>query len=383
MTKAAPGPSSAFARRYADKSVLVTGHTGFKGAWLSEWLLLLGATVTGYSIDCEKRSLFHELHLTERMRDIRGDVRHLADITKVIQEVQPNFIFHLAAQPLVRLSYSDPVGTFTTNVNGAINVMEAVRVSKTSCAMVMVTTDKCYENREIDYAYCETDPLGGHDPYSASKAAAEIAIASYRKSFFAAETTSGSGVALASARAGNVIGGGDWAADRIVPDAIRALKAGENIGVRNKEATRPWQHVLDPLSGYLTLGAALNKSLPSEKCPRAAKEICSSFNFGPNPESNRNVASVVDELLKHWPGQWVDRSDHQAPHEAGLLNLNINKARQVLAWQPVWNFEDAVAHTVSWYRKTSEGSDPVTLTRQQIADYQADAVRLGVEWARS
>jgi len=381
MTKTTPEASAAFAHGYAGKSVLLTGHTGFKGAWLSEWLLLLGAEVTGYSIDCEQHSLFNELHLTDRMQDIRGDVRDLAEVTKLVASLQPDFIFHLAAQPLVRRSYTDPVETFTTNVTGSINMMEAVRVSKQSCAMVMVTTDKCYENREIAYAYRETDSLGGHDPYSASKAAAEIAIASYRKSFFGDRATSG--VALASARAGNVIGGGDWAADRLVPDAVRALQRGEDIGVRNKEATRPWQHVLDPLSGYLTLGAALKEEVHSEPGSGPARETCSAFNFGPNPESNRNVASVVEELLKHWPGRWVDRSDCHAPHEAGLLNLNIDKARRVLAWQPVWNFEDAVAHTILWYRQASEGSDPLMLTRQQIAGYQADAARQGLEWARS
>jgi CDP-glucose 4,6-dehydratase len=379
MTKTAPEASAVFARRYAGKSVLLTGHTGFKGAWLSEWLLSLGAAVTGYSIDCEKHSLFNELHLSDRMGDLRGDVRNLAEVTNVVTELRPEFVFHLAAQPLVRQSYLDPVGTFTTNVTGSINVMEAVRTSGHRCAMVMVTTDKCYENREIDYAYCETDPLGGHDPYSASKAAAEIAIASYRKSFFAAA----SGIALASARAGNVIGGGDWAADRLVPDAIRALQRSEEIGVRNKEATRPWQHVLDPLSGYLALGAALSESIGSGRESSAGRDVCSAFNFGPNPESNRNVASVVDELLLHWPGKWVDRSDHSAPHEAGLLNLNIDKARRVLAWQPVWNFNDAVAHTIFWYRKTNQGSDPLMLTRQQIAEYQTDAARQGVAWARS
>jgi CDP-glucose 4,6-dehydratase len=380
MTKTAPELSSALARRYAGTSVFLTGHTGFKGAWLSEWLLSLGATVTGYSIDCEKRSLFNELHLTDRMRDVRGDVRDLAELTNQVATLRPDFIFHLAAQPLVRQSYSDPVDTFTTNVNGTINVMEAVRVSKNRCVMVMVTTDKCYENREMDYAYRENDPLGGHDPYSASKAAAEIAISSYRKSFFAPGANSG--VALASARAGNVIGGGDWAADRIVPDAIRALQRGEEIGVRNKEATRPWQHVLDPLSGYLTLGAALSDSLHSEQGSRPMIETCSGFNFGPRPESNRNVAAVVLEVLKHWPGRWIDRSERDAPHEAGLLNLNIDKAERVLAWQPVWNFEEAVAHTISWYRETTNGTDALSLTRQQIAAYQADATRHGLEWAR-
>jgi CDP-glucose 4,6-dehydratase len=379
MTKTAPNPSAVFANTYAGRTVLLTGHTGFKGSWLSEWLLSLGANIAGFSIDCEDPSLFQQIHLQERMRDIRGDVRDLPAVTEIVKEVKPDFIFHLAAQPLVRRSYLDPVETFTTNVTGSINVMEAVRVSRQRCAVVMVTTDKCYENRETAYAYREDDPLGGHDPYSASKAAAEIAIASYRKSFFATETPPR--VALASARAGNVIGGGDWATDRLVPDAVRALQRGEEIAVRNKEATRPWQHVLDPLSGYLTLGIALWNTLQGKEITCSREGNWAAFNFGPQPESNRKVASVIDELLKHWPGKWIDRSDQAAPHEAGLLNLNIEKANHVLAWRPVWNFEEAVAETAAWYRNAGNGSDPLALTRQQIAQYQSDATRKGLAWA--
>ena len=380
MTKTAPKSSAAFAHVYAGKTVLLTGHTGFKGAWLSEWLLSLDAKLTGYSIDCEKQSLFNQLKLAERMRGVRGDVRDLAAVTDLVSKLRPAFVFHLAAQPLVRQSYIDPVETFTTNVTGSINLMEAIRVSGHPCAVVMVTTDKCYENREIAYAYEETDPLGGHDPYSASKAAAEIAIGSYRKSFFAVQEPPR--VALASARAGNVIGGGDWAEDRLVPDAIRALQSNLEIGVRNKDATRPWQHVLDPLSGYLTLGAALGTALDSKSDPKFAHEVCSAFNFGPHSESNRSVAGVVDELLKHWPGKWIDCSDGAAPHEAGLLNLNIDEANRVLAWRPVWNFEEAVAQTVSWYRRTNGGEEALLLTQQQIAQYQSDAASHGLEWAQ-
>src|SRR4051812_17767075 len=301
----APTPSAAFGNTYAGKKVLLTGHTGFKGAWLAEWLLTLGAKVTGYSIDVESDALFQDLKLADRMVDERGDVRDLSAVTNLVATLKPDFIFHLAAQPLVRQSYLDPVATFTTNVTGSVNVMEAVRLSANRTAVVMVTTDKCYENREMDHAYRETDPLGGHDPYSASKAAAEIAITSYRKSFLDPETPPR--VALASARAGNVIGGGDWAQDRIIPDAIRSLRAGESIAVRNKDATRPWQHVLDPLSGYLTLGAALWPRFVDGAAGAGATPACSAFNFGPHPASNQTVATVVDELLKHWPGQWLDR----------------------------------------------------------------------------
>ena len=374
------GSSPAFGNIYAGKKVFLTGHTGFKGAWLSEWLLLLGAQVTGYAIDCEEPSLFEQLKLTQRMQDMRGDIRDLRLLSDTVSTFQPDFVFHLAAQPLVRRSYVDPVGTFTTNVTGSINVMEAVRLATDRCAVVMVTTDKCYENRETSHAYSEIDPLGGHDPYSASKAAAEIAIDSYRKSFFSNASTGQ--IALASARAGNVIGGGDWAADRLVPDCIRALQRGEKIPVRNKNATRPWQHVLDPLSGYLTLGAALWQIIDRPKTDRGQREqVCSAFNFGPKPESNRTVGHVVDEILKHWSGEWIDKSDDIAPHEAGLLTLKIDKADRILSWRPVWEFEEAVAHAVSWYQDANDKADPLTLTHTQIRQYQEGAAAGGLHWA--
>ncbi len=380
MTKTAPSNPAAFGNIYAGKKVLLTGHTGFKGAWLTEWLLVLGAKVTGYSIDCEEPSLFAQLKLAPRMQDLRGDVRDLRAISELVLTLEPEFVFHLAAQPLVRHSYLDPVATFTTNVTGSINVMEALRLASHRCAVVMVTTDKCYENREVTHAYRETDPLGGHDPYSASKAAAEIAIDSYRKSFFA--DGSPVRVALASARAGNVIGGGDWARDRLVPDSIRALQGKKPIAIRNKTATRPWQHVLDPLSGYLTLGAALRQITESRTRTARADEVCAAFNFGPNPESNRTVEGVVAEVLKHWPGQWTEKSNKAAPHEAGLLNLDIDNADRVLGWRPVWDFEQAVARTVSWYRSAYGKEDPWTLTHAQIADFHRDAAVRKLDWAK-
>ena len=381
MSDSAPKPASVFGNIYTGKKILVTGHTGFKGDWLSEWLLLLGAKVTGFSIDCEEQSLFNQLQLATRMSDRRGDVRDLRALSEVIANLKPDFIFHLAAQPLVRHSYVDPVGTFTTNVIGSINVMEAARLASLHCVLVMITTDKCYENREVPHAYSETDPLGGHDPYSASKAAAEIAIDSYRKSFFSSAATSH--VALASARSGNVIGGGDWAQDRLVPDSVRALQRGETIPVRNKNATRPWQHVLDPLSGYLALGATL-WDIVDERNAKRAVEVCSAFNFGPDPKSNRAVHEVVDEVLKHWPGKWVDKTERDAPHEAGLLSLRIEKAARVLGWRPVWDFETAIAKTVAWYRAIHEKKDidPQKLTRDQITEYADYAGAHGLNWAK-
>jgi CDP-glucose 4,6-dehydratase len=374
------GSSGAFGNVYAGKKVLLTGHTGFKGAWLSEWLLLLKAQVTGYSIDSKEPSLFQQLNLGERVCDVRGDVRDLSALTDLISTLRPDFVFHLAAQSLVRHSYLDPVGTFTTNVTGSVNIMEAVRSATNRCAVIMVTTDKCYENLATPRAYSETDPLGGHDPYSASKAAAEMAVESYRKSFFLNGPIVR--VALASARAGNVIGGGDWAADRLIPDCIRALRRAEKVPVRNKNATRAWQHVLEPLSGYLTLGAALWKLIDSAAPDRLdRKEVCSAFNFGPNAESNRTVGDVVEEVLKHWPGAWGDRSDDRAPYEAARLNLKIDKAERVLCWHPTWKFEEAIARTISWYRDANNRSDPRTLTHAQISQYHNDAAAQGLNWA--
>lgn len=347
---------------FKDKRVLLTGHTGFKGAWLTEWLLLVGAQVSGFALDPEgEESLFVQLKLAERMDDHRGDVRDLEAVKRVVREVQPDFVFHLAAQPLVRDSYNIPVETFATNVMGTVHVMEALRQLSKPCVGIMVTTDKCYENREWLHGYREEDPMGGYDPYSASKGAAEIAIGGYRRSFF-----SEGPVIVASVRAGNVIGGGDWARDRIVPDCIRALRAGEPIPVRNKVATRPWQHVLEPLGGYLCLAAALADGVhPSD-------EVWGSFNFGPTLASNRTVAELVQEVLKTWEGAWEDRSDPNALHEASKLNLTIDKAFHLLGWQPKWGFEKTVAATVEWYRAVEAGEPTGSYTRRQIGEYSGD-----------
>ena len=371
MTKA-----TAFGGAFAGRRVLLTGHTGFKGAWLSEWLLGLGADVTGFALaPPTDPALFDQLGLARRLRHVQSDVRDAAKVADAVSESRPDFIFHLAAQSLVRESYEQPVDTFATNVMGTINVLEAARALDRPCVVIVVTTDKCYLNREWHYGYREDDPLGGRDPYSASKAAAEIATAAWRSSFFGK-----SPVRLASGRAGNVIGGGDWARDRIVPDCIRALSAGRPIPVRNRLATRPWQHVLEPLAGYLWLAA----SLAAATGPRHDDtSLESAFNFGPDSDSNRNVGELVGRVLQRWPGEWADASDGAAPHEAQFLHLSTDKAARLLRWRPVWSFDRTIAETVGWYRDAA-GADPATIgehTRDQIAQYSSDAAAAGLPWA--
>ena len=362
--------SRAFAGAFAGKRVLVTGHTGFKGAWLCEWLLALGADVTGFALPPPTEpALFDQLRLAGRMHDGRGDIRDLAAVRAAVAVARPDFVFHLAAQSLVRLSYAQPVETYATNVMGTVHLLEAVRLAGAACTVVVVTTDKCYENNERAHAYHENEPMGGHDPYSSSKGATELVVSAYRRSYFPATD---SPVRLASARAGNVIGGGDWAQDRIVPDCIRGLQRGQAIPVRNRHATRPWQHVLEPLGGYLWLAAQLS----------SRRELATAFNFGPTPDATRPVAALVEEVLKHWPGQWEDRTDPTAVHEATLLSLAIDKAQRELGWRPVWDFAATIAHTVEWYRAVSgDAAAAPAFTRRQIAAYAAAAQKLNLTWA--
>ena len=354
---------SALRSAYSGRRVLVTGHTGFKGAWLSEWLLDLGAQVHGLALAPEERSLFGALKLQERMTHTIVDIRDAAALRAHVLALKPEIILHLAAQPLVRLSYREPAETFATNVQGTANLLDAVRVADFPCSVVVVTSDKCYANDGRPRAFREDDPLGGHDPYSASKGAAEIVVASYRDSFFAHDNR----VALASARAGNVIGGGDWAADRIVPDAIRALETGKPIPVRNPAFTRPWQHVLEPLGGYLLLAARLEHA---RTLGRPAK-FASAFNFGPEPSANRTVRELVEEILKSWPGKWEQVAQEKHLPEAPLLSLDIAKAGIVLDWNPRWDFARTVKETVAWYRAAHGKKDAVAETQQQIAAYSA------------
>jgi CDP-glucose 4,6-dehydratase len=355
---------------YRGKKVFVTGHTGFKGAWLSEWLIALGADVTGYSdVIPSDPSLFRMLGLDHRLNHIVGDVRDASALADAMSSCEPDFIFHLAAQPLVRRSYLQPAETFQVNVMGTIQVMEAIRGLKRPTVGLLVTSDKCYENRECVNGYREEDPMGGFDPYSASKGCAELAISAWRRSFF----QTGSIHRIASARAGNVIGGGDWADDRIVPDCVRALLRAEEVVVRRPGAVRPWQHVLEALSGYLQLGSILSRN----------PLMAGAYNFGPEIHSCKTVAELVAEVMNHWPGKWREVRDPLAPHEAGLLSLAIDKAVHQLRWRPVWNFTLTVEATVRWYRCVArDGVDAGDCTRADLERYCAAAHKLGVEWAK-
>jgi CDP-glucose 4,6-dehydratase len=358
---------------WAGRRVLLTGHTGFKGSWLTLWLLSLGSEVWGYALAPEPgRSLFRELALDQNrgnsdwglLHHHLGDLRDLEALQLVAADAQPEVVLHLAAQPLVRRSYLDPLSTWAINVQGSLHLLEALRPLRQPCAVVMVTTDKVYANREWDYGYREEDRLGGHDPYSASKAAAELAIASWRASFCGPGTHQTPHLAIATARAGNVIGGGDWAEDRIVPDAMRALAAGEPIQVRMPEATRPWQHVLEPLGGYLLL---------SQELATHGNVFASAFNLGPELGANRPVRQLVDMALEHWPGHWQDLNDAAAPHEAGRLHLQIDKAHHQLGWRPRWDFGTTVARTVGWYRAVHEGASALACCLEDLKAYQREA----------
>ena len=365
-----------FGSVFKNSKVLVTGHSGFKGSWLCTWLNELGAEVHGFSLGADQEnSLFTDLGLkTKLASDTRGNVSDLDAVKQVIETVRPRFVFHLAAQAIVRLSFTEPLETFKDNVLGTLNVLEAIRLSGNPTVCIAVSSDKCYENREWLNAYREDDAMGGFDPYSASKGCVEIATASYRRSFF----TENSPHRIATARAGNVIGGGDWAKDRIVPDVFRALNNNQPIPIRNKHSTRPWQHVLEPLSGYLWLAA--NLAAPNlMNLPQG--EVAGSFNFGPTPQSNRTVVDVVEEILKHVPGSWVDASTSNSVHEAGKLNVAIDKAFHLLGWSPSWSFQTAIEKTVHWYTAHRRAENLYEMTVGQIGDYTSMAAAQNNAWA--
>lgn len=356
-----------FASAFEGKTVLLTGHTGFKGAWLAIWLKRLGAHVIGYALQPPTNpSLFEMSGLAQQITHVLADVRDTAHLERLIREHKPDFIFHLAAQALVLESYRDPLETFSANVMGTASVLEGVRRAEHPCAVVVITTDKVYENRNWTYGYREVDPLGGHDPYSASKAAAEIVTASYRSSFLAA-----GGVKVASARAGNVIGAGDWSAHRIIPDAVRALNQGETLIVRSPNAVRPWQHVLEPLSGYLWLAAKLAQP--------DGEKFASGWNFGPLP-AVYTVRDLVNAVVREWgSGEWRSEQDPNAPHEANLLSLSIEKAIGALEWLPVWDFEATVRETIQGYKRMI-GGDAQGVCVEAISTYEAAASAKGLAW---
>ena len=343
---------------FKNQKILITGHTGFKGSWLALWLCELGATVTGFSLAPEyPNSHFELLKLKKHINHFEGDLRDSEALSQCIKETNPEYIFHLAAQAIVRRSYEDPKATFEINISGGINLLEAVKKTSSTKALVYITSDKVYHNQEWPWGYRENDQLGGHDPYSASKAAAEIVVSSYLNSFFMDRNNFGG----ATTRAGNVIGGGDWANDRIIPDCIRALKANTSIEIRNPTATRPWQHVLDPLHGYLRLAAALAKD---------PKKFGGSWNFGPEAGSNYTVHEVAERVIKHWGSGQIETSRNSGPFEHKLLQLSIEKATHELGWKPRWHPERSIKETVHWYRSLYEGANAENISRAQIHAFE-------------
>jgi len=346
------------------KRVFVTGHTGFKGAWLSFWLQHLGAELTGYALaTASSPSLFSLLRPQTRIDSVEGDVRDLNRLKAVMEQARPQIVFHMAAQSLVRASYRDPLYTYSTNVMGTVNILEAVRQVGAVRVLVNITSDKCYQNQEHLWGYRESDPLGGRDPYSSSKACADLITAAYRDSFFSEASKSGPIVAVASARAGNVLGGGDWAEDRLIPDSIRALSRKMPIPIRNLNAIRPWQHVLEPLRGYLLL---------AEKLWSHGAEYTGGWNFGPGDKSAKPVSWVVERLVKQWgpEASWIpDKGDH--PHEANYLKLDSSKAKARLGWACHLDIDQTLEWVVNWYQSFHAGDDPVELTLSQITRYSA------------
>ena len=347
---------------WAGKNVLLTGHTGFKGSWLSLWLQSIGAKVTGYALPPPTNpSLFTAARIADGMNSIEGDVRDIAALSKAFAKYQPEIVIHMAAQSLVRYSYANPIETYSTNVMGTVHVLEAARQVGSVRAIVNVTSDKCYENREWVWGYRENEAMGGYDPYSNSKGCAELITAAYRNSYFHPEKYQNHGVALASARAGNVIGGGDWAEDRLIPDIMRAITQGKPINIRNPHAIRPWQHVLEPLSGYLVL---------AQKLYEEGATYTGGWNFGPSDEDAKTVQWIVERLTTAWGegANWLlDCGDH--PHEAHYLKLDCSKAKSRLDWQPRWHLNETLVKIIDWQKKYQQGADMKVATLEQIDIY--------------
>lgn len=353
---------------WSGRRVLITGHTGFKGGWLSLWLKRMGAQLDGYALPAaQSPSLYAVAQVERAIRTTHGDVRDLAALREALQRAQPEVVFHMAAQSLVRPSYEDPVATYATNVLGTVHLLEAIRATASIRAVVVVTSDKCYENREWPWGYREDEPMGGFDPYSNSKGCAELVTAAYRNSFFSADRYQTHGVAIASARAGNVIGGGDWSRDRLIPDFVRAVVAGEELLVRSPHAIRPWQHVLEPLSGYLVL---------AQRLITAGPEFSGGWNFGPHDVDARPVAWIAENLTRLWGerSRWrVEGGEH--PHEAHYLKLDISKARARLNWSPRWTLTQALTNVVDWYRAHRDSRDMLSVCESQIQDYERSGVQ--------
>ncbi len=362
---------SLFSDQYKKRKVLVTGHSGFKGSWLSLWLTQLQAQVCGFSLRPATQPNHWELLALEKEKNVKShyeDIRHAQKITEVCKQFQPEIVFHLAAQPLVRPSYKAPLETWETNVMGTANLLEACRQTPSVKAIIIITSDKCYKNQEWVWGYRENDRLGGHDPYSASKAASELVVDSYRKSFFSQENSP----LIATARAGNVIGGGDWAQDRLIPDLARAVSRQATIEIRSPSATRPWQHVLESLSGYLLLG---------QKLLEGKTDFADAWNFGPEPSDNREVIEVLQHIQHYWPELDWEINQDTSVHEANLLYLDSSKARKQLGWHPVWNLETSLKQTALWYQNQQKNNECRSLT--QLHDYIAEARNKAINWAIS
>jgi CDP-glucose 4,6-dehydratase len=351
---------------WADKTVLLTGHTGFKGSWLSLWLQSMGANVIGFALaPPSDPSLFITAKVAKGMISIDGDIRDYAALAAVFKKYHPEIVIHMAAQALVRYSYVNPVETYATNVMGTVHLLEAARQVDSVRAIVNITSDKCYENREWVWGYRENEAMGGYDPYSSSKGCAELVASAYRNSFFNPQDYARHGVAVASARAGNVIGGGDWAEDRLIPDIMRAITQGEPVRIRNPHAIRPWQHVLEPLSGYLAL---------AQKLYQEGVAYAEGWNFGPNDADAKSVQWIVAQLTQHWGegASWVlDGGEH--PHEAHYLKLDCSKAKARLDWQPRWSLNEALEKIIAWHQAEVLGADMKTETLAQIAEFTSAA----------
>lgn len=358
-----------------DKRVLVTGHTGFKGSWLCAWLAELGAHVTGYALKPDTHpNAFELMQLRNKLVHIVGDVRDEKKLARVVKKARPDLVIHMAAQALVQQSFKSPGETFDVNVMGTVNLLEAVRAAQRPCAVVAVTSDKCYENTGKAGGCVETDAMGGSDPYSASKGCAELAVNAYQRSFFPVDKYDCHGVSLASVRAGNVIGGGDWAKDRIVPDIIRAVSRGKPALVRNPNAVRPWQYVLDPLAGYLLLGTRMLSGGP--------QGLAEAWNFGPQPEHSITVAELADRVVKAWgKGTWETVKQAKVHSETPALRLRSEKAKRKLGWRLVYEHEKAIQATVEWYKQAQKTRDMYPFTAHQISEYVRDARALKVSWA--